>query len=453
MQRSIMRCGRPALALFIFSFAVWSPFPTLAADSSQPRRGYYTYPAVRVDAVVFTSEGDLWSVSIHGGAARRLTSSPGTESFSVISGDGKTVAFSANFEGPTEVYTMPLEGGLPRRRTWDGNAGPAGFAPDGRLIVSTSRYSTLPGPQLVLIDDAGAREILPLSQAAEGAYSPDGTLFFTRWPRQWSETKRYKGGWAENIWRFDGKGEAICLTADWNGTSTQPMFWNGRVYFLSDRDGVMNVFSMDADGHNVKQESHQRVFDVTSAAIDNGHIVYASGADLWMLDLQSDHEEVIPITLTSDFDQMREHWVKKPTDYLTDAHISPDGSSVVFTARGEIFTLPAKSGRTVKVAGNSDVRYRRARFMPDGKSIEAVSTQSGETEFWKYPANGEGSPEKWTSDGHVLRRDGIPSPDGNWLAHYDKDQQLWLYDIKKSLATSLTSVRITVCCASSVPRS
>jgi tricorn protease len=426
-----MRCGRLVLPLLILTFTAWSPFPSFATDSPQPRRGYYTYPAVRGDAVVFTSEGDLWSVSIHGGAARRLTSSPGTESLSVISDDGKTVAFSANFEGPTEVYTMPLEGGLPQRRTWDGDARPAGFAPDGRLMVSTSRYSTLPGPQLVLIDDVGAREIAPLSQAAEAVYSPDGhNLIFTRWYRQWSETKRYKGGWAENIWRFDGKSEAVCLTADWSGTSTQPMFWNGRIYFLSDRDGVMNVFSMDVEGHNVKQESHQRLFDVTSAAIDAGHIVYASAADLWVLDLQSGREEVIPITLTSDFDQMREHWVKKPTDYLTASHISPDGSSAVFTARGEIFTLPAKSGRIIKVAGNSDVRYREARFMPDGKSIEAISTQSGETEFWEYPANGEGTPEKWTGDAHVLRWDGVPSPDGNWLAHYDKDQQLWIYDIK-----------------------
>ncbi len=117
-----------------------------------------------------------------------------------------------------------------------------------------------------------------------------------------------------------------------------------------------------------------------------------------MLDLKTGHEEVIPITLTSDFDQMREHWVKKPLDYLTSVHISPDGSSAVFTARGEIFTLPAKSGRIVKVAGDSSVRYREARFMPDGKSIVALSTETGETEFWKYPANGEGAAEQLTSD-------------------------------------------------------
>ena len=122
--------------------------------------------------------------------------------------------------------------------------------------------------------------------------------------------------------------------------------------------------------------------------------------------------------------------MKKPLEYLTGVHIAPDGSTAVFTARGEVFTLPAKSGRIIKVAGNSGVRYREARYMPDGKSIIALSTESGETEFWKYPANGVGAPEQWTHDAKVLRWEGVPSPDGRWLAHHDKDQQLWLYDTK-----------------------
>jgi tricorn protease len=421
-----------------------STAPSLrAADAPDLHRGYYSDPALHGDTIIFTSEGDLWSVSIHGGEAHRLTSGSGTESKASISPDGKTVAFRANYEGPSEVYTIPIDGGLPQRRTWDANSEPEGWAPDGRLLVATERYSTLPSVQLVLIDDHGAREIVPLAQAAEGAYSTDGhTLFFTRWFHQWSQTKRYKGGWAENLWSFDGKDEAVPLTADYTGTSTNPMFWKNRIYFLSDRDGVMNVYSMDPEGHGVKQESHRHTFDVESASLNDGRIVYSSGADLWLLDLTTGHEEVIPISLVSDFDQMREHWVKKPLDYLTAVHISPDGSSAVFTARGELFTLPAKTGRIVKVAGDSAVRFREARFLPDGKSIVAVSTQSGETEFWKFAANGEAAPEQWTHEAKVLRWEGVPSPDGNWLAHHDKDQQLWIYDIKakkdKRIAQSMT---------------
>ncbi|HEY1902051.1 MAG TPA: S41 family peptidase [Terracidiphilus sp.] len=419
---------RVAIATALCLLASTSLF---AADAPALHRGYYSDPALHGDTIVFTSEGDLWSVGLQGGQARRLTTGSGTENKASTSPDGKTVAFRANYEGPSEVYTIPIDGGLPQRRTWDGNSEPEGWAPDGRLLIATERYSTLPSVQLVLVDDHGGREIVPLSQAAQGAYSSDGhTLFFTRWFSQPSRTKRYKGGWAENIWSFDGKDEAVPLTADFTGTSTNPMFWNGRVYFLSDRDGVMNVYSMDPEDHGVKEESHQHTFDIQSASLFDGHIVYACGSDLWLLDLGTGHEEVIPITLVSDFDQMREHWVKKPLDYLTGVHISPDGSSAVFTARGEIFTLPAKTGRIVKVAADSDVRYREARFLPDGKSIIALSTKSGETEFWKFAANGEAAPEQWTHDAKVLSWEGIPSPDGHWLAHHDKDQQLWIYDIK-----------------------
>ena len=247
---------------------------------------------------------------------------------------------------------MPVSGGLPQRRTWDGDTLPEGWTPDGRLMVRAERYSSLPDPKLVLLDTHGGREIVPLASASEGTYSADGhTLFFTRWDKQSSSTKRYRGGSAESIWRFDGSSEATALTADWTGTSHNPVFWGGRIYFLSDRDGVMNVYSMDEHGQGVKQESRQRVFDIESMSVSDGRAVYACGGDLWLLDLKTGQEGVIPISLVSDFDQLREHWVKKPLDYLTSAHLSPDGSRAVFTARGEVFTLPAKTGRVIEGCG------------------------------------------------------------------------------------------------------
>jgi tricorn protease len=404
---------------------------TAPTDTGTARPGYYRNPAIHGDTIIFTAEGDLWTVSVKGGAARRLTSNPGREDGAAISPDGKTVAFSAEYEGPVDVYTMPVEGGLPQRRTWNGDAAVAGWTPDGRLLVRTRRYSTLPDPKLVAIDSSGRSEVVSLAEASEAAYTPDGhTLFFTRYERQGSSTKRYKGGTAENIWRYDAGSEAVPLTADWPGTSHDPMFWDGRVYFLSDRDGVMNLYSMDRSGHSLKQHTHQRVFDVQWASLSNGRIAYQCGADIWLLDLKTGRDALINITLVTDFDQLRDHWVKSPLEYLTGVHLAPDGSAAVFTARGEVFTLPAKSGRIIKVAGNSSVRYREARYMPDGKSIIALSTESGETEFWKYPANGIGAPEQWTHDAKVLRWEGVPSPDGRWLAHHDKDQQLWLYDTK-----------------------
>lgn len=245
------------------------------AAASKTRPGYYRYPAIHGDTIIFTAEGDLWVVSAKGGAARRLTSNPGQETSASISPDGTTVAFSAEYEGPQEVYTMPVDGGLPQRRTWEGNAGVAGWTPDGRLLVGTRKYSGLPDTQLETMDMKGGRELLPLAQAASGTFSADGKiLFFTRLERQSSQTKRYKGGTAENIWRYEAGSEAKLLTGDYDGTSNSPMFWDGRVYFLSDRDGVMNVYSMDEQGKDVKQHTHHRGFDVASAAISDGRIVY-----------------------------------------------------------------------------------------------------------------------------------------------------------------------------------
>ncbi len=203
---------RPAI-LFAFALLFLVSICPLRGQAPEGRRGYYSSPSLHGDTIVFTSEGDLWTVSVEGGAARRLTTGLGVEDEARISPDGKAVAFSADYEGPREVYTMPIDGGLPQRRTWDGDSEPEGWAPDGRLLIATTRYSTLPEMQLVLVDDRGGREIVPLAQASEGAYSTDGrTLYFTRWPRQPSNTKRYKGGWAENIWSFDGKDEAVPLT-------------------------------------------------------------------------------------------------------------------------------------------------------------------------------------------------------------------------------------------------
>ena len=432
------RYSLSALLLILIAF-----LPVHAGNPPTTLPGYYRFPAIQGDTIIFTAEGDLWTVSAKGGAAQRLTSNPGEEVRAAISPDGKTVAFSAEYEGPMDVFTMPVNGGLPERRTWDGGAVVVGWTPDGRVLYRTARYSTLPNAQLVAVDSQGRRELVPLSQAAQGVFTPDGkTLFFTRLNKQGSNTKRYKGGTAQNIWRYDSGKEAAPLTADYAGTSQNPMFWNDRVYFLSDRDGTMNVYSMDPNGHDVKQHTHHSGFDVQSASLSNGRIAYQCGADLWLLDLHSNQDAIIPITLVSDFDQLRDHWVKKPLEYLSMAHIAPDGSAAVFTARGEVFTLPAAaSGRIVKVAGNSGVRYRDARYMPDGKTILAISTETGETEFWSYPANGEGRPEQVTHNANVLRWDGVPSPDGHWLAHRNKNQELWLFDLKaktdKKIAQSM----------------
>ena len=412
--------GSVLVALSLLAVAAWG----------QDNRGYYRFPALYENTVVFTAEGDLWEVGVEGGPARRLTTHPGDETHAAFSPDGRTIAFAANYEGPTEVYTMPASGGLPTRRTYEGsNSRVEGWTPDGRVLYSTGRYSTLPDRQLATIDRDNHVELVPLSQAAQGVFTPDGkTLFFTRVDFQGSQTKHYQGGTAERLWKFVPGEEAIALTADFAGTSKNAMYWNRRVYFLSDRDGTMNIWSMDENGKGLKQHTKNKGWDAKSASLSKGRIVYQSGADLHLFEIASGSDRVIPIELVSDFDHLRERWVKEPNEYGIAAHFSQDGKQLVLISRGKVFVAPAKQGRFVEVTARKPARFRDARLMADGKSLVALSAESGEVEIWKIPANGVGDGERLTTDGHVLRWEAIPSPDGKWIAHQDKDKQLWLLD-------------------------
>jgi tricorn protease len=417
----------------------------LAAADPSGAVGYYRFPAIHGDTIVFAAEGDLWQVGRSGGVASRLTSHPADESYPAISPDGATLAFAAAYEGPTEIYTMPLAGGSPVRRTFDGGgARVVGFAPDGALVYATRRYSTLPDTQLLRLDlRNGARTPVPLAQAADGSWPPDGrTLFFTRLPFQGSHTKRYRGGTAPSLWKYaEGAAEAAPLTGDYPGTSKTPMWWGGRVYFLSDRDGTMNVWSMDEEGHDLRQHTHHQGWDADQASLSDGRIAYKLGADLRLLDLASGTDAALDIRLSSDFDQERETWVKKPMDYLTSIALSPKGDRVALTARGQVFVAPAKQGRLMEVTRTAGVRYRRATFLPDGKGLVALSDESGEVELWKLPANGVGAAEQLTRDGQVLRWEAVPSPDGKWIAHHDKDRRLWLWSVEKKTSTLIATSR------------
>src|SRR5262245_39701443 len=227
-----------------------------ATTAAAAEPGYYRQPAIHGDTVVFVAEGDLWSVPITGGRAQRLTTHPAAEERPSISPDGKSLAFTARYEGSTDVYTTLLTGGRPRRLTFDGGrVSHVGWTPDGKVLVGTDVHAGLPAQQLVAYDlsasdDSVSRMVVPLAQAADGSYSPDGqTLFFTRLAFQGSHTKRYKGGTAQQLWSFrDGDTEAKPLTADYPGTSKSPMVSNGRLYFASDRDGTMNLWSIKPDG-------------------------------------------------------------------------------------------------------------------------------------------------------------------------------------------------------------
>lgn len=442
LQTSLLSCI--SLGLLLASLAIGGVCG--GAAENQAPQGYYRFPAIYGDTVVFTAEGDLWRVPVQGGMAQRLTSHLGTESHAAFSPDGKLLAFSAEYEGPTEVYTMPSGGGLPTRRTFEGGtAVVAGWTPDGKVLYSTRRFSTLPDWQLATVDvQTGEQKVLPLSQASEGVLDPAGkTLFFTRLPFQGSSTKRYQGGTIQHLWKYTlGETEAVPLTEDFAGTSKDPTWWQGRIYFVSDRDGTMNLWSMNPAGADLQQVTKHKGWDVKSPALSEGRIVYQIGADLHLYDLASKTDRLIPITLGSDFDQEREKWVKKPTDYLTAAHLAPDGERLVLTARGQVFVAPAVQGRLVDATHDASVRYRDASFLSDGKSLIALSDATGELEYYRLPANGVGKPEQLTSDGKVFRFGALASPDGKWMAYGDKDWRLWVFNFEEKKARQIDASQV-----------
>ncbi len=419
-------------------------FLVSATLAAQGFNGYYRYPDIHGDKIVFTAEGDLWLVSTGGGLAQRLTSHPEEETHAVFSPDGATIAFSASYEGPTEVYTMPATGGLPTRWTYEGDPSLVNaWTPDGKVAYQTRAYSRVPDYQVVTIDPAKkVKEVVPLSQASEASYDATGeTVYFVRPSYHRNVTKRYKGGTARQIWKYTrGTPEAIRLTRDYDGGSHHPMWHNNRVYFITDRDGTMNLWSMDENGNDLKQHTQHVEFDVRYARLSGGKIVYQRGADLWLYDISSGADEKLDIRLTSDLDQLREKWEENPAQYLTNASLDPEGENIVLTARGRVFVAPAKSGRFIDFTDKSGVRYRDAVFSHDGKQLYALSDESGEFEFVSLPANGIGEEKPITRDGEVLRFEGVPSPDGKGLAYKDLMERMYILDLKTGRSTKISTL-------------
>lgn len=411
--------------------------------TAQGVEGFYRYPDVHENTVVFSAEGDLWKVSLNGGLAQRLTTHQEEERFPKISPDGKTIAYSASYEGPTEIYTIPINGGIPSRWTYESDYSMMNcWTPDGNVVYDTRAFSTLPDRQLVSIDlNTKTKERIPLSQASEATFDSTGnTVYFVRPADHRNVTKRYKGGTARQIWKYTKDSlEAVKITTDYVGESHHPMWYANRVYFISDRDGIMNIWSMNENGQDLKQHTTHDHLDVREADISNGNIVYRHGADLWHYNINNDSQKKIEISLASDFDQLRERWVENPSQYITSVNPDFKGERVVITARGRVFVAPVNSGRFIEFTDKKDVRYRDARFSSDGKTIFALSDETGEFEFVQLPSNGIGKSNTITSDGEVLRYEGIPSPDGKWLAYDDLERDLYILNITTGKTKKISS--------------
>ncbi len=395
--------------------------------------GYYRDPAIRGDSLVFSAEGDLWLAAADGGVARRLTTHPAQETQPAISADGRWLGFTASYDGSVEAYVMPLSGGTPRRVSFDG--GPVrvqGWTPDGELLYAAATRS---GSHWVLraVDPENLRRReLPLLDAHQATFDDAGNIYFVRFGLTLTSdnARHYRGGAMAQLWRFapDGASEAERMAGAHEGNITSPMWWRGQLYAISDATGTANLWRFDGDGRQGQQLTDHLDFEVRSASMGDGFIVYQSGADIRRFSIESGEDRLLSLHLATDRAGARERWLREPLKFIESLKLAPGGERAVLTARGQVALAGTGALRRVEIAVPPASRARAAVASPDGRSVYAIVDQAGEQEIWRFPADGSAPGEQLTRDGETQRLRLVVSPDGRYLAHDDRRGALWLLD-------------------------
>ena len=307
-----------------------------------------TQPAISASHIAFIYAGDLFVADSKGTNVQRLTTDDGLESNPVFSPDGKTIAFSAQYDGNTDVYTVPVTGGAPVRLTWHPGADSVqSFTPDGKAILFTSQRATFTGryAQLFTVPAAGGmEEQLPIPNAARATYSPDGQrIAYNPIPPRFAQWKQYRGGTVSRLWLYSSKGhgiEKVPQPAD-RSNDTDPMWIGDTVFFRSDRNGEFNIFAYDTKGKQVRQVTTHDDFPVLNASTGAGKIVYEQAGVLHVLDPKTGKADRLTIGVASDLRETRARFAKG-TRWIRAAALSPTGTRAAFDFRGEIVTVPGR---------------------------------------------------------------------------------------------------------------
>jgi len=399
--------------------------------------GYFRYPAIHGDTVVFTAEGDLWTVPVQGGQARRLTTHPAEESRAAISPDGARVAFTASYAGPEEVYVMPLSGGVPRRLSFENNrALVLGWSAQGEVLYGAIAPGGTGGAQRVIVQmhpDTLARRTLPLAEANDALLAGDGKiLYFVRFGLGVTNdnARGYRGGALSQLWRFDLSADAEAVRIGPRDVNLRhPMQAGEHLVVIADPDGRDVLAELDPASGALTPLPVAAGFDVRSASASGNRIVYQSGADLRVFDLATRQDRIVPVQLVSDFAQRQTRWLDAPLKYLENSDFSADGERVAMLARGRVVVAGVGAPRRVDLGAPDGVRLSFPAFSPDRKTVYAVSDASGEEEIWGYRADGGQQASQLTRDGQTQRNGIFVSSDGKRLAHSDKRGRLWLLDL------------------------
>jgi len=408
-----------------------------------------TQPAISANHVAFVYAGDLFVADLNGTGnptnVRRLTTDDGVETNPAFSPDGKLIAFSAQYDGNTDVFVVPVSGGSPTRLTWHPMADVVqGFTPDGKSVLFTSQRSTYTGrySQLFTVPvQGGIEEMLPIPNAARATYSPDGQrIAYNPIAPRHQQWKQYRGGTVSRLWLYNTRGHAIEKVPQPASRSNDvdPMWVGDSVFFRSDRNGEFNVFAYDTKGKQVRQVTRHADFPVLTASSGGGRIVYEQAGVLHVLDPQSGNSRRLSIGVTSDLREIRPRYARGAR-WIRDAALSPTGARAAFGFRGEIVTVPGEKGDVRNLTNSVDVHDRYPAWSPDGRSIAWFSDKSGEYQLYIGGQDGKGEPRAIKVMGEGFYQAPVWSPDSQKIAYFDNSQSVYWLDVKSGVSKKIGS--------------
>ncbi len=392
-------------------------------------------PTISSNSVTFVYANDVWVVSRDGGSARRLTTHKGSESYPVFSPDGKYIAFSGQYDGNTDVYIVPTEGGEPERLTFHPMSDVVrGWAPDGKHVLFASGRDTVPvsfSRLWTISIKGGMPEPLPMPMAFKGVYSPDGKrMAYVRDSEAFATWRHYRGGRTTGVWLIDLSDYGVEKVPRQNSNDTDPMWINNKVFFISDRNNTMNLFSYDTDIKEIKQLTYHDDFDIKNARADAGSIVYEQAGYLNIFDPDSGKSVQLHVEIRGDLPGTRPYF-GKVSDLIRSGNISPTGARAVFSARGDIFTVPAKKGDFRNLTSSPGANDRFPTWSPDGNKIAWFSDQSGEYELMIIDQKGIDPVRRISFENPSFYYAPVWSPDSKKILFSDKRLNLWYLDLEK----------------------
>jgi len=395
-------------------------------------------PTLSKTHIVFSYAGDLWIVAREGGEAKQLTAGAGVETDPHFSPDGALVAFTGEYDGNVDVFVVAATGGVPRRLTWHPVADAVvGWTPDGKHILfrsyrascdSYSRYGRL----FTMPLDGSFPSEVPLPMAEGGAYSPDGKrIAYNPLPEAFEAWKRYRGGLTSALWIADLADSRLEKIPRNNSNDWNPMWVGDQVYFLSDRNGPFSLFAYDTRAKQVREVVKNSGLDFKSASAGPGAIVIEQFGALLLYDLKSGKTRPVNIKLAGDLPSVRPA-LERVSSRIGPAGLSPTGARAIFSARGEVFTVPAEKGDVRNLTNTPGVAERYPSWSPDGKRIAYFSDESGEYALHLRAQDGKEDPEK-IDLGRPPSFYFAPlwSPDSKKIAYADARLTIWCLDLEK----------------------